>query len=122
MEAVDDDPADGLGDGLLEFQGGLVVAVEIDVVEGGAGAGDGGQLAAGYDVEPEALLGEDAGQRGVDERLAGVGDLRTGARLLNSLTKERQRARMVASSEDVDGGAVFLGQVLGGAAADDQVA
>ena len=54
---------------------GLVVAVEADPGRVEAGPQRDGQLAAGADVEAEPLLGDPAGDRGAEERLAGVEDV-----------------------------------------------
>ena len=61
--------------GPLELAAGLVVAVEADALHREAGPLGDGQLAAGADVEVQALLGQPPdGGRG-EERLAGVEDV-----------------------------------------------
>ena len=121
VEAVDHHPADGMLQCLLQFLRGLVVTVEVHVLQGRAGVGYGRQFPAGDDVETQALLAEHAGQRRVDERLAGIRDL--GARgalaeLVDEGTAAGAYGRLV---QDVYGRAVLLGQGLSGAPADDQV-
>ncbi len=62
-ERVDHDPADAGVERLLQLGDGLVVAVEGDPVRRHLGPQRRGQLAAGADVEPEALLDHPAQRR-----------------------------------------------------------
>ena len=57
---------------------GLVVAVEADPLHREARPLRDGELAAGADVEAESLLGDPAGDRRAEERLAGVEDVAVG--------------------------------------------
>ena len=78
---------------------GLVVAVEADPGRVDAGAQRDGQLAGRADVEAQPLLGDPAGDRGAEERLAGVVDVVA----LERLRKARARPRKSASSRTYAG-------------------
>ena len=80
-ERVDDDPADPGVERRGELGDRLVVAVQQQPVAWEAGAHRDGELAAGADVEPEPLLLDPACDRGAEERLRGVEDLRAAERL-----------------------------------------
>ena len=75
MEAVHHDPADTGGDRFFKLGGGLVVPVEIHVVKGDVTGLSYCQFASGDNVQPQALLGEYACQRGVDVGLGGIDGL-----------------------------------------------
>ena len=74
---------------------GLVVAVQADALGRELGLERHGELAAGADVEVEALLGDPAGGRDAEERLAGVVDV--GA-VGNASLNARARRRKSSSS------------------------
>ena len=99
VERVDDDPADtGLERG-AQLVGRLVVAVEHDALGREPGVQRDVQLAAGRDVEVEALLGDEARHRGAEERLARVRDppAEAGAVLAGSGRAARPRRRRTAA-------------------------
>ena len=79
--AVDDETADAGADPALELGDALVVAVEQQPLGGEACLQRDGQLAAGAHVERQALLGDPAGDRRAEERLAGVVDVAVVERL-----------------------------------------
>ena len=75
VEGVDDDRPDPCGDGLAQLGDRLVVAVHADPLGREPGGKRDGELAAGAHVQAQALLGDPAGDRGAEERLAGVVDV-----------------------------------------------
>ena len=122
VEAVDDDAANLPLDGLLKLGGGLVAAVEVDLLLREVyGLGD-GEFAAGNHVEAEALFGEDAGDGRVDVCLAGVGDGGVGMTAGEGLDEVAAATAEGGFVEDVEGGAELGGEVNGVAAADDEMA
>ena len=91
VEGVDDDPADPDLEGAAQLRHRLVVAVEADAGRVEAGTQGDGELAAGADVEAQALLGDPPRDGRAEERLAGVVDVVVGERLA-------ERARAVRGS------------------------
>jgi hypothetical protein len=81
VEGVHDDPPHPELDGPGQLGGRLVVAVEAQPLRGESGPLGDGQLAAGAHVEEQALLGDPAGDRRTEERLAGVVHVVAGERI-----------------------------------------
>ena len=120
MEAVHHHPPDALFHRVGQFVGSLVVAVEVDLLQGKLGGGGHGQFTAGHHVQPQALLVENLGQGGIDVGLGGVEDLCPGAALLELSAVAAATVAQGGLVQHVDGGAVLLGQVQGRAAANNQ--
>ena len=80
-EGVDDDPADPGVERLGQLGDALVVAVQADPVQVDPGPLHNRELAAGAHVDAQSLLAHPAGDRGAEERLAGVVDVPAGERL-----------------------------------------
>src|SRR5699024_1922347 len=79
VPAVDHDAPDACAERCGELIVGLVVAVHRDPCGGKAGMQGDGQLAAGADVQVQALLGDPPRGGNRVERLGGVVDVRTPA-------------------------------------------
>ena len=86
LERVDHEVADAGVEAELDLGGRLVVAVEVDAPRREAGGAGGGQLAAGGDVEREALLRHELAHRPAAERLARVDDLEGSVRAPKAAT------------------------------------
>ena len=79
LEGVDDDAPDPRVERLRDLRGRFVVAVQRDLLPRNARALRHGELAAGADVEAQALLLQQAGHGRAQEGLARVVDVRPGA-------------------------------------------
>ena len=120
VEAVHHYPPDALVDGVGQFVGCLVVAVEIDLFQRELGGDGHRQFPAGYHVQAQALLVENLGQGRVDVGLGGVEHLGSGAALFELGAVAAAPVAQGGLVQHVDGGAVLLGQVQGRAAANNQ--
>ena len=121
MEAVDNDASDVPFDGLLQFGGGLVAAVEVDPLSGEVDSLGHGKLPTGNHVQPQTLGGEYLGYGGVYVCLAGVchkGVRMTLGELANKAAANAAESHFV---KDVERGAEFSGQINSVAAANDQM-
>ncbi len=112
VEAVDHDAPDARLDRPHQLGHALVVAVERQPLHREAGPQRHSQLAAGADVEGQALLGHPPGDRGAQERLARVVDVAVGS----PFRPERVAPRPAAAAEvvlvqDVRGGAELRREV-----------
>src|SRR5665647_3169236 len=85
IEGVDDDAADSVSQRSLDLGNALVVAVEADSMAGKTGSDRHGQLTAGADVQPQALLVDPPRHRSAQERLAGVVDVGAAAEIMEAL-------------------------------------
>jgi hypothetical protein len=88
---VDDDRPHACLDSLLQLARGLGVAVQDDPLRRDPGAHRDRKLAAGGDVRADALLSQDADDRGAGERLGREGEMDAG-RLLGERLAEAARA------------------------------
>ncbi len=121
VERVDDDAADARREGHPQLGGGLVVAVHVDPRRVEAGRERHVQLAAGGDVDAEALLPADPVD-GRDRRcLARVEDLGVDAAAPQRAGVGPCPGADVVGSVDVCGRSELAGDVGDIAAADDQV-
>ena len=122
VEGVEDQVADA-GPGREEdLLVGLVVAVHVDAGGVEAGAQRHVQLAAGGDVDREALLGEEPVGGGAGHRLAGEEDLVVGAAALEGVAVGAGAGAHVVLGVDVGGGAELGGQLDHVAAGDLEMA
>ena len=105
VEGVEDQVADAGAGGEEDLLVGLVVAVHVDAVGVEAGPQRHVQLAAGGDVDREALLGEEPVGGGAGQRLAGEEDLEVVAAALEGLAVGAGAGADVVLGVDVGGGA-----------------
>ncbi len=122
VEGVEDQVADAGARGEEDLLVALVVAVHVDAGRVEAGAQRHVQLAAGGDVDREALLGEQPVGGGAGKGLAGEEDFEVGSSPGEGLAVgARPRAHLLLGV-DVGGGAVLGGELDHVAAGDLEVA
>ena len=121
VKAVHHDAPDAGGHRLGQFRRRLVVAVKIDALRRHLGGQGHRQLAAGYHIQPQPLLGENPRQRRVDVGFGGVHRPRVGAAGGKGAGKLPAAGAQGGFVQHIKGRAVMFGQRRGIAAADAQM-
>jgi hypothetical protein len=113
--AVDDDAPGARRDGLLDLEGGLVVAVRHQPRRGEPGVERAGELSPARDVQAEALLVDEAHHGAVEEGLPRIGHVEAGWQArrarLEGLAVGTHARPQVGLVVDVERGALALGEL-----------